>query len=200
LAQRFADRTFFETLRVEPYYQYSALQAPAAAEFYRRLIDDTRATRTALVHGDYSPKNVLVHAARLVLIDHEVIHWGDPAFDVGFALTHLLSKAHHLPAQRATLAAAANAWWEAYREAASEPAPGEIVPPGVASGGLPICAERCARHALGCLLARVAGRSPLEYLTAPERDRQRRAVLRLIERVPGDVPELIDRFIHEIAR
>ena len=59
------------------------------------------------MHGDYSPKNVLVHDGRLVLLDHEVIHFGDPGFDLGFSLTHLLSKAHHLPAERENFATAA---------------------------------------------------------------------------------------------
>jgi aminoglycoside phosphotransferase (APT) family kinase protein len=96
LREIFDDRRFFESLRLEPYYAYSAEQVPGAAEFLRRLIADTRERRLALVHGDYSPKNVLVRDGRLVLLDHEVIHWGDPMFDLGFALTHLLSKAHHL--------------------------------------------------------------------------------------------------------
>src|SRR5439155_6949025 len=100
LAQIFDDRSFFESLRVEPYYAYTAERVPDARAFLRALIDDTRARRFTLVHGDYSPKNILVHQGRLILLDHEVIHWGDGAFDVGFALTHLLSKANHLPAHR----------------------------------------------------------------------------------------------------
>ena len=70
-----------------------------------------------LVHGDYSPKNILLHGSRMVLLDHEVIHWGDPAFDVGFSLTHLLSKAHYLADLRPTFADAARQYWHRYREA-----------------------------------------------------------------------------------
>jgi aminoglycoside phosphotransferase (APT) family kinase protein len=74
------------------------------------------------VHGDYSPKNVLIHGGRLTLLDHEVIHWGDPAFDVGFSLTHLLSKAHHRPARRRDFADAARTHWAIYhRRVAGEP-------------------------------------------------------------------------------
>ena len=97
----FADRTFFEALRLEPYYRYTALRTPASADFYDALITDTLSHALTLVHGDYSPKNVLVHHDQLVLLDYEVAHWGDPAFDVGFALTHLLSKAHHIAPRRA---------------------------------------------------------------------------------------------------
>src|SRR5262249_52446091 len=100
LAPRFADTRFFEALRLEPYYAYASTQAQEATSFLNALIAETRLHRETLVHGDYSPKNVLIRDGQLVLLDFEVIHWGDPAFDVGFGLTHLLSKAHHRPALR----------------------------------------------------------------------------------------------------
>ena len=191
--QAFDDRTFFETLRVEPYYAYSASQEPRAVAFLTQLIADTRATRLTLVHGDYSPKNVLIHADRIVLLDHEVIHWGDPAFDVGFALCHFLSKAHHVPRLRSEFAGLADAFWTVYVE--------KFVAPRVIFDALGSeFYGTCARQTLGCLLARVVGRSPLEYLSAEERARQREAVVRLIRKVPLDVPELIERFLQEIER
>jgi hypothetical protein len=84
LEEIFADRSFFESLRLEPYYRYSAQQTPAASDFLESLVQETLAYRTTLVHGDFSPKNILIHRGRLVLLDHEVIHFGDPAFDLGF--------------------------------------------------------------------------------------------------------------------
>ena len=85
-----------------------------SADFYRRLISDTRRRRLTLVHGDYSPKNILVRDGRLVLLDHEVIHFGEPAFDLGFAMAHLLSKAHHLPRFRDEFAEATEIFWSSY--------------------------------------------------------------------------------------
>jgi aminoglycoside phosphotransferase (APT) family kinase protein len=165
LAPIFDDRTFFESLRIEPYYQYTATQVTQAARFLHDLIAATRVRRHCLVHGDYSPKNILVHYDKLILLDHEVIHWGDPAFDLGFALTHLLSKAHHLLAHRSAFAEAATLFWSTYR----------------ADLGTPDWANdlevHAVRHTLGCLLARVAGRSPLEYLSSEERSRQRATVV-----------------------
>ena len=180
LAPAFADRSFFESLRSEPYYDYSARHCAAAAPFLTRLIADTRATREALVHGDYSPKNVLVYNNRLVLLDHEVIHWGDPAFDVGFALTHLLSKANHLPDARARFTAAAQAFWDAYR---AEGRPDAVL------------AERAARHTLGCLVARIVGRSPLGYLSEDARRRQLAAALALMSASPSEPGALIPALI-----
>jgi len=62
-------------------------------------------------------KNVLIHAGRVVLLDHEVIHFGEPAFDLGFSLTHLLSKAHYLRAQRRSFVSAAHLYWRSYLQA-----------------------------------------------------------------------------------
>src|SRR4029079_10358786 len=116
LAPAFEDRSFFESLRVEPYSQYTATQVPAAAAFLNELVATTRSRRLALVHGDYSPKNVLVHAGRLVVLDYEVIHWGDPAFDLGFGLTHLLTKARHVRSHRAEFGRAAARFYRDYAE------------------------------------------------------------------------------------
>lgn len=184
----FEDRTFFETLRVEPYYRYTAGRVAPAKPFLDLLITDTLATRITLVHGDFSPKNVLVYDHRLVLLDHEVIHWGDPAFDVGFCTAHLLSKAHHLRDRRADFAAGANAFWSAYAA--------KIAGLGWAS---PLEA-RAVRHSLACVLARVEGRSPLEYLTVDQRLRQSDTALRLMGAVPATMPALIERFVSNIER
>jgi 5-methylthioribose kinase len=178
----FADRSFFETLRLEPYYRFSASRNPVAAPFYDQLIADTLAARLSLVHGDYSPKNILIHSGHIVLLDHEVIHFGDPTFDLGFALTHLLSKAHHLPQGRPAFLEAAQGFWSAYRSAAGELADR----PGLET--------RAVRQTLGCLLARVDGRSPIEYLDARERDRQRKIVLRLMGEPPLTLPALFQAF------
>jgi 5-methylthioribose kinase len=183
LAPIFEDRSFFESLRLEPYYGYTATQVPAAADFLHTLVDDTRACRISLTHGDYSPKNILIHEGRLVLLDHEVIHFGDPAFDLGFSLTHFLSKAHHLPDRRAAFAQAANFYWRTYHRAVGGADWVEDLEP------------RAVRHTLGCLLGRVAGRSPLEYLDEEERHRQKVAVLALMSRTPTTVPELVEGFI-----
>ncbi len=182
LAEVFGDRSFFESLRLEPYYGYSAQQAPAAAAFLNSLIRETLACRITLVHGDYSPKNALLHAGRLVLLDHEVIHFCDPAFDLGFSLTHFLSKAHHLPALRREFAAAALDYWRVYADALGAPAWAADLEP------------RAVRHTLACLLARAVGRSPLEYLNPEERVRQRDAVLRIIPTAPATVTDLISLF------
>jgi len=183
----FGDWSFFESLRLEPYYGYSAQQAPAAAAYLESLIEETRACRITLVHGDYSPKNVLVHEGRLVLLDHEVIHFGDPAFDLGFSLTHFLSKAHHMPPLTRQFATAAREYWRSYANELDAPAWAADLEP------------RAVRHTLACLLARVVGRSPLEYLSPAARVRQRDAVLRIIPAAPATVADLISVFEEQLC-
>ena len=178
----FQDQSFFESLRLEPYYAYTANQLAEAASFLNDLIRETRQHRDCLVHGDYSPKNVLIHAGRLVLLDHEVIHFGEPAFDLGFSLTHLLSKAHYLSAQRSSFVSAARLYWSTYLQA---------VAPFHLSADFE---SRVVHHTLACLLARVAGRSTLEYFSPDHRRAQQEIVLQLIPSIPQNATELIDRF------
>jgi 5-methylthioribose kinase len=184
--QLFEDTSFFESLRLEPYYLYCAEQVPESSEFLHRLVEETRSCRLTLVHGDYSPKNILVRDDKLILLDYEVAHFGEPAFDLGFSLTHFLSKAHHLPAQRALFAEAAVLYWRTYRDTLGDvPWAGDLE-------------SRAVRHTLGCLLARVAGRSPLEYLSQVELACQRRAVLSLLPEPPCQVQDLVGGFLSRL--
>jgi 5-methylthioribose kinase len=186
VSKAFADTTYFESLRLEPYYLFTAQTTPAAAGFLQTLARETLLHKVSLVHGDFSPKNTLLYQGKLILLDYEVVHWGEPAFDVGFALTHFLSKAHHLPQARARLAQAAMLFWQVYaREVATLDWASALEP-------------RVVRHALGCLLARVVGKSPLEYLTRNEQARQKEVTLLLMENSPTEVNDLISRFIEQI--
>lgn len=183
LAEQFGDRSFFEALRLEPYYAYTATQIPDAAQFLENLIAETRHRRLCIVHGDYSPKNVLIYRDQLILLDYEVIHWGDPAFDLGFSLTHLLSKAHHLPSIRQEFAEVSNLYWKRYQEV-------------VGDGEWTTDLEQWAvQHTLACLLARVAGRSPLEYLSEEECRRQQNVVVDMLANIPSTVKLMTEQFI-----
>jgi len=184
------DQSFFYALRVLPYYAHAAAQVPESAAFYSRLQKEMGGVRLTLVHGDFSPKNVLVIGDRMVLLDYEVIHVGDPAFDVGFAFTHLLAKAlafHGRTGPEDQYLAAGRACWEAYKEAA---------------GGLLAHSDyeaRAVRHTAGCLLARVEGKSPLEYLTPAQRTRQRQLALRLMDVPPLSMTSVFETFSRELS-
>src|SRR5699024_9790070 len=131
------------------------------ADLVGDVISSMAARRDCLVHGDLSPKNVLVGDGRVWIIDFEVAHRGEPRFDLAFLLCHLLLKSVHQPARATAHAAAARAFVDAYRSVPD--APGGIV-------------DAVLSAHVGCLLlARVFGKSPAEYLT--ETDRRRVAAL-----------------------
>jgi 5-methylthioribose kinase len=178
----FKNREFFETLRLEPYYQFTGERVPEAASFLHDLIEANRTHCATLVHGDYSPKNVLVYQGRLVLLDYEVVHIGDPGFDLGFSLTHLLSKGHHLKDHRSAFLAGAMGYWETYKS--------ETESASWFSG----VETRAVNNTIACLLARTSGRSPLEYLSDQERRKQKDVALHLITQRPDNVPALIEEF------
>ncbi len=182
LSKTFADTSFFESLRLEPYYHYTASQVPSATTFLENLIAETKQQHLTLVHGDYSPKNILVYQDNFILLDFEVIHWGDPAFDVGFAMTHLLSKAHHLSEQRATFLNAAWVFWKSYAR---------FIKGLEWTNGLE---ARAVRHTLACMLARVRGRSPLEYLNDTQRQRQEKVIVELMQKPPTTFNDLTSEF------
>ncbi len=182
----FGDRGFFESLRLEPYYEYTASQVSESADFYEALLAETRGINDTIVHGDFSPKNILVHDDRLILLDHEVIHIGDPGFDLGFGLTHLLSKAHHILEARSIFRNAARQFWRRYEKTVGSAEFARSLQP------------RAVKHTLACLLARVDGRSPLEYLSPDERSAQRRTVLNLMCDPPATIDQLTHRFIAEL--
>lgn len=151
LPERFLDYEGFERLRVDPYYRTVMRRLPEFLEEVGAYVERMAATRVCLVHGDYSPKNVLVGPAALWVLDFEVAHLGDPVFDLAFLLNHLALKSVHRPESSADYAACAEAFWEAYRARV----PAELLPP----------LSYVLGH-VGCLMvARVVGKSPAEYLT-----------------------------------
>jgi 5-methylthioribose kinase len=185
ISQTFADNSYFVSLRLEPYYAYTGQNLPAAAAFLSALMEETLRHKIALVHGDFSPKNTLIYRDKLILLDYEVVHFGDPAFDIGFAMAHFLSKANHMPSKRNAFAEGAKRFWRAYAAQIEKMA-------------WPGFEERSVRHSLACLLARVAGKSRLEYLTPEESSRQQAVVLSLLATPPKKINELIAAFMHLI--
>ena len=140
-------------------------------ELYRIL--QTAATRRVLVHGDVSPKNILVGPDGPVILDAECAWYGDPAFDLAFCLNHLLLKCLWTPAALGRFLACFDALAAAYLGGVAWEPPGELE-------------RRAARLLPGLLLARVDGKSPVEYLTA-ETDRERvRGVARALLGAPVD--------------
>lgn len=178
--EEFGDLSVFHDLRVDPYYRNTAKHHPDLAAQFEALIIKCDQRRISLTHGDLSPKNILVDGGSVMLIDFEVVHYGDPSFDAAFLTNHLLLKAFHQPVHASALAAAALAYWRTLQQTA-----------GPEFDWLPAAAME---HLGGLLLARVDGKSPAEYLNEPARVQVRAAGRALLAHPARDPGEIFARF------
>lgn len=151
LIEPFADRTVFEQLRVMPFYVRIQERCPDVAEAVAPLIEQMRTVREALCHGDFSPKNLLVHDNDFTLVDYETGHFGDPTMDLGFFLSHLLLKAIKRPGDFEKFAELTRGFWRGYAHQVRFKSISELAARGIAHCGL-------------CVLARILGTSPVDYL------------------------------------
>lgn len=159
----------FDAQRVDPYLRTIERRHPALAAQIATYVERLLATTTSVVHGDYSPKNVLVGDEGLWVIDWEIVHRGDPAFDLAFLLNHLLLKTIHRPQAREGYEQCGLAFVVAY--------------------GRPVDLTYVL-GLVGCLmLARVDGKSPAEYLDDNARETARAAGIALLSDPPGSLEE-----------
>src|SRR6185369_15668734 len=114
LAAQFDSAAIFFDIRLEPYLLATAARHADLAPALRALVAQTQANARTLVHGDVSPKNILVGPNGPVLLDAECACWGDPAFDLAFVLNHLLLKCLWVPTTRDALLAGFDALRDAY--------------------------------------------------------------------------------------
>ena len=174
---RFATDKIFAAIRLDPYLRATAARHPALSEQLRALADRTAQTRLCVVHGDVSPKNILVGPDGPVFLDAECAWYGDPAFDLAFCLNHLLLKCIWRPEAREALFDAFDRLVTAYEAQ--------------------IDWELTARHATrtatllsALLLARVDGKSPVEYLDPPQQQFVRTFAIAEIRRQTDSVRAL----------
>ena len=186
--REFADRRGFVQLRIDPYHRAAAAAHPGLAAAIEAEAQRMLAQPRVLVHGDYSPKNIIVSSGgtggggngnsddsgdgAVFLLDFEVAHLGNPVFDLAFLLNHLTLKAIRRPQLAGEYNGAARAFWTGYQDAAGDNILGDG---GTGSeGALPegdtlerALLEQDTMRQLGALLlARVDGKSPVEYIVA----------------------------------
>jgi 5-methylthioribose kinase len=180
LVEPFADRNVFVQLRVDPFYRRIQERRPEVADAVQPLIDRMMTAREALCHGDYSPKNILAHEHGFTLVDYETAHLGDPAMDLGFCLSHLLLKAIKRSHDRQRHFELTRRFWQGYTAETTFLPQAELQRRGIGHCGV-------------CLLARIDGTSPVDYL--PEEDKRntvRRLGRRMMRERPGQWDEVLD--------
>jgi tRNA A-37 threonylcarbamoyl transferase component Bud32 len=172
-------RELFDALRLDAYYRATAERLAAHRDSLLGLVDETlAASPRSIVHGDLTPKNILVTGDKPVMLDWEVVHVGDPAFDLGTVTAHLMLKAvRGCPIGEAELIVeAARRFWATYEGPADRP--------------------RAFRHTGAVMLARLYGKSPVEYLT--DGAARRRAHEIGVRALGGGIEEFED--LAEVAR
>ncbi|MGH7995581.1 MAG: phosphotransferase [Opitutaceae bacterium] len=226
IARDFATVRNFRALRTDPYLRTAARLHPRLSACLRREASRLERTRLCLVHGDFSPKNLLVGRGRVVLLDSEVACYGDPAFDVAFLLHHLCLKAlyHARESGRNRRAAELQAGGSPTRrapvfvrrgaEAVDVPGLERLFDEAATSyfGANPLGADhraaretrsldrRAARLTLMLLLARIDGKSPVDYLTEAKREFVRRFVSARLPAFDGTLGEVRTAWFAAVAR
>jgi fructosamine-3-kinase len=178
VASMFPTDAIFYDIRLEPYLVATARAHSDLAQQLHALVATTLANKRALAHGDVSPKNILRGPDGPVFLDAECAWWGDPAFDLAFCLNHLLLKCLWTPSATAGFLACFDAMATAYIARVNWEGPSAL--------------EARAAHLLpGLFLARVDGKSPVEYITTEQDKNRVRRVARTLLTNPvealGDV-------------
>ncbi len=163
----FHNRDDFHAIRLEPYLLFTAFRHPDLSDRLHALTERLYTADRVLVHGDVSPKNILFRDGAPVILDAECATMGDASFDLAFCLNHLILKALHLPECRTRLLASVLDFWAAYSA--------HVTWEDSADLEARICALLPA-----LMLARVDGKSPVEYLSAAHRAKLRQVTLPLI--------------------
>lgn len=175
--QAFDTTANFKSLRIEPYLITTGNRHPALKNHFYREAKRLESCKTALVHGDFSPKNIMVGRGRLVVLDHEVAWYGDPAFDAAFLLNHLCLKQLLHAESRESMPDLPRIAWRAYvRKLGNE----KMEKLGGAVG----------RLLLMLMLARIDGKSPVEYLDENQKRVVRSFVYDLLSRKIYDLEEI----------
>ncbi|MEO8653747.1 MAG: phosphotransferase [Ramlibacter sp.] len=151
LAAAFDSGDNFRALRLDPYLVATGKRHPDLTSALAALVERTAQARIALVHGDVSPKNILVGPDGPVLLDAECAWYGDPAFDIAFCLNHLLLKSVLMPEHALDLLSSFDALAASYFEAVRFEPRARLE-------------ARAASLLPALALARIDGKSPVEYL------------------------------------
>lgn len=178
LAERFATDDLFFALRIEPYFLRLLDSHPDLAGRVETIVRSTMENKRVLVHGDVSPKNILIGPRGPVFLDAETAWWGDPAFDVAFCVNHLLLKSLNPLRNAVELVDASEALIAAYMRHVVWESPTAV-------------AERIACLLPLLLLARVDGRSPVDYLDPAEQAVVRGFAIARIQGEEQDLPQLL---------
>jgi len=174
---QFCSDSIFHAIRLEPYLEATAKIHPQLSGILIGLSQITAQTKTALIHGDISPKNILVGPDGPKILDAECACYGDPAFDLAFCLNHFLLKCLWKPD-----------FCEGYLMCFDSMVSGYNDKVGNGTESIEV---RAARLLPALMLGRIDGRSPVEYLTTEDsRNHIRRISTDLLKNPPTKLADI----------
>lgn len=187
IAAAFPTDKIFQALRLEPYLEATARAHPDLAHRLHALVKTTAASKQALVHGDVSPKNLLIGPSGPVFLDAECAWYGDPAFDLAFCLNHLLLKCLWNPGAASAFLSCFDAMSERYVAGVNWEPPEDL--------------EARATALLPALfLARIDGKSPVDYVSREfDKNRVRRVSRTLICAPSTRLATVRDKWAEELG-
>jgi len=188
LRVRFPRTDIFHAIRLEPYLEATAAQHPDCRDALFELSKRTANTQRVMIHGDVSPKNILIGPDGPVILDAECACIGDPAFDIAFCLNHLLLKSLWNRAAQERFDACFEAMTQAYLK-------------GVSWEAAQALEQRAASLLAGLFLARIDGKSPVEYVTQEsDRHRVRRCAKKLLKQPPQTLLQVLHAWQQELGQ
>lgn len=167
----------FMVIRLDAYLLEIGRQHPDRAPYFEGLVTSILQNKHSLVHGDISPKNVLIGPHGPVILDAECACYSDPAFDVAFLLNHLLLKGAYRPEKSTAYSDEFKGFIDAYFVAIEWESKCDLE-------------VRVARLLPALLLARIDGKSPVEYLNEQQRVTVRRLAIRLLDEQPESLAHI----------
>lgn len=185
-ASQFRNRDDFEALRIEPYLHYTLKCHPGLSGPIMKLASMLYESDQVLVHGDVSPKNILLRSGQPILLDAECATMGDASFDPSFCINHLVLKAVHLPESRSRLLNMAGEFWRSYSSRVTWEPRAELE-------------RRICQVLPALMLARVDGKSPVEYLDRTERNCVRGIAKPLLLDPAEDLASFLDFAAHHMG-
>ena len=186
------DRSQFDTkdvfwhMRIDPYINYTGSQHPALTSRFNKAAKDLANASIALVHGDVSPKNVMVKGSKAVLIDADCASMGDPAFDIAFCLNHFFLKGLHKPVNKEKFYQVSLSYFRTYNDFVDWEPKSELD-------------NRTAFYLPLLGLARVDGKSPVEYLSPNQKEFVRGVVIPMINEPQKSTEQLLKIMFQQIV-
>jgi 5-methylthioribose kinase len=171
IANNFNTSELFEDLRINPYIRSTAILHNDVSEELLSIADNLYNTNLALVHGDISPKNILINNSQPIFLDAECAWYGDPAFDISFCLNHIILKSLVLESIQKELISYFNIISHNYLR-------------NIMSNDLEKYEKRIIALLSALMLSRIDGKSPVEYITSDKKKEKVRSFSKFILKNP----------------